>query len=168
MVNQLNLAIEIATAAHGGQKYSDTEPYTVHLAAVAAVLLELKCRDDEMQAAAWLHDVLEDTEETPVTLLTKGVCVRVLALVDAVTNRPGRNRADRHVKTYSRMRYIPDAVLLKLADRIANVRASHINRRDLLKMYRREQNGFISALWMKEHGDAWKLLQAALYPTGLP
>lgn len=37
-------------------------PYTHHLQAVAAVLAEFGLDDDVMQAAAWGHDIIEDTD----------------------------------------------------------------------------------------------------------
>lgn len=54
--------IEFAKYAHSGQvrKYTG-EPYIVHCAEVAALTASAKNSTNEMVAAAWLHDVVEDT-----------------------------------------------------------------------------------------------------------
>jgi (p)ppGpp synthase/HD superfamily hydrolase len=142
-------AESIATQAHANQKYG-TGPYTDHLEAVVNVLKEFGHHSEELLGAAWLHDVLEDTDCTPWMILSGGIPLYVLALVDAVTDRPGKNRAERHALTYPRIARIPDAVTLKLADRLANVRASAECRPDLLKMYAREQPEFIAAMPFRE------------------
>lgn len=140
-------ARDIALAAHGNQMYGSDQPYSVHLQSVVDVLKELgHGSNTELLCAAWLHDVLEDTTESPASLLESGVTPYVLALVDAVTNEPGKNRAERHAATYPRITRMPEAVTLKIADRIANIRASIESRPDLLKMYIREHKGFFNAL----------------------
>ena len=102
--------------------------------------------NEEMRAAAWLHDILEDTGCGVIDMHAAGIPAYVLALVDAVTDRSGANRKERHALTYPRIARIPDAVTLKLADRIANVRASIARRPDLLKMYQREHEEFMRGL----------------------
>lgn len=57
-------AIEFAAAAHRGQYRKGTRlPYIMHPLNAARCLLEAGC-EDELVAAAILHDVLEDTETT--------------------------------------------------------------------------------------------------------
>ena len=50
-----------AIKAHGEQRYGDLL-YAAHLAAVEEVLLRFGFRDEALLNAAWLHDVVEDTE----------------------------------------------------------------------------------------------------------
>lgn len=58
-------AIALAKKAHAGQTRKFTgEPYIVHPARVAMAVSLLGYADEEMVAAAWLHDVLEDTTTT--------------------------------------------------------------------------------------------------------
>lgn len=128
---------------HGEQKYGD-KPYYVHLASVVEELGRMEVQDEEVRAAAWLHDVLEDTACTPEDLYRASMTPYTIALVDAVTDRPGKNRDARHVLTYPRIARMPDAVTLKLADRIANVRASLHTR--YAPMYLREHVDFRDAL----------------------
>ncbi len=58
-------AMQFAIAAHGSQvrKYTG-EPYWKHAAEVAGILSSAAGVTPEMLAAAWLHDVIEDTETT--------------------------------------------------------------------------------------------------------
>ncbi len=67
-------------------------------------------------------------------------------LVYAVTTEDGQNRAERNKKTYPKIRSTPNAVQLKLADRIANVEASLSNNPKKLKMYKEEYSEFQLAL----------------------
>lgn len=94
------------------------------------------------QAAAWLHDIVEDT---PVKLkeIEEQFGSLVAALVEAVTNEPGANRKIRHALTYPKTRAMPLAVYLKLCDRISNVRAGGA----LRQMYRKEHEDFRRALY---------------------
>ena len=66
MSDLIQRAQHFATSAHQRighrRKYSD-QPYQVHLEAVARLVASVT-DDPEMIAAAWLHDVVEDTPAT--------------------------------------------------------------------------------------------------------
>ncbi len=82
MSNLPELARQIATAAHVGQFRRDgATPYIEHPQAVARRV----AGDDRAEAVAWLHDVLEDTAETPQSLADKGIPADVIASVEALT-----------------------------------------------------------------------------------
>ncbi|RPD93460.1 HD domain-containing protein [Candidatus Pantoea deserta] len=89
-----------ATLHHenAGQKRKFTgEPYIVHPAAVVA-LLESINPTEEMRAAAWLHDIVEDTDVTLREIeLRFGSLVGqyVEMLTDVRTRRTGGERIDR-------------------------------------------------------------------------
>ena len=121
----MDRARAFATRAHRRidhrRKYTQ-QPYEVHLAAVARTVTELT-GDPEMIAAAWLHDVVEDT---PVTLaeVEESFGAAVARLVEELTDvsRPGdgsrarRKAVDReHLAQAS-----PRAKTVKLADLIDN------------------------------------------------
>ena len=156
-------AIEFAERAHGLQKYGDL-PYTEHLHDVFSTLLEFGWYDDDdLLAAAYLHDVLEDTSTT-VAELEAQFGMPVAALVEMVTNEPGRNRAERHAKTYPKIRGA-ETIALKLADRISNARCAAKNRPDLLLMYRAEYPEFQVALRHQStnaHAGMWAALDDLL------
>ena len=144
-----------AEGAHGDQKYGK-KPYVTHLAAVRAVLGEFGFKDENLRVASWLHDVLEDTKITPAQLeLAFGSTVT--HLVWAVTGI-GKNRKERTENAYDKMTDYPRAIPLKLADRIANGRASVKDNPSLLAMYRKEYAGFRAKLYRlseEEEAPMW-------------
>lgn len=83
------LAEKIAREAHKGQFRNDGEtPYIKHPERVAQAL-DRYGADEWVVAAAWLHDVLEDTEETEESLWAKGIPYEVVGLVRLVTRNAG-------------------------------------------------------------------------------
>lgn len=144
--------------AEGGQVYNVGQPYAAHLLAVEEVLLRHGFTDPQnpihqtLRLAALMHDLMEDT---PVRIETIRVLygVDVARLVDAVSNRPGPNRAARHAECYPRIRATPWATPLKLADRIVNWGVSQMDSTPQLGMYQREWPNFRAALWNPEGVD---------------
>jgi (p)ppGpp synthase/HD superfamily hydrolase len=111
-----------ATAAHEaiGQKRKYTfEPYIVHPAAVVSLLRKhVPETTDEMFAAAWLHDVIEDTKiEMPTIRREFGSKVADLVYWLTDEKPPGMNRKERKAKTLERFKVAPvEAKTIKLAD----------------------------------------------------
>lgn len=172
---KLELAFGMADRYHEGQTYGNNMPYTVHLEQVYFVLQRFGyhpfARDDdeehsklssELLIAAILHDIVEDTEMTLKEL--KGLFgKRVASLVNGVTNEEGRNRKERHRKTYPKTKRIPGAIILKLADRIANIEACLATGDGRINMYRKEWEDFREALYVEgEHERMWKYIEKLL------
>lgn len=137
-------------------------PYTHHLAAVEAVLRSYGETRLVMRTAAWLHDVVEDTDVS-VRDIEEGFGEEVARLVAAVTSERGENRKVRNALTYPKIRAAgPDAIRLKLADRIANVSYGLENGR--ADMYRKEHADFKHALFVHADGneDMWRRLDEML------
>lgn len=165
---KLKLAQEIVTQRHcweGKQRYQSL-PYTHHLETVANKVAFYATAEglpaDEIQdliLAGWLHDTVEDTN-TKLKEIEELFGPRVAALVGAVTNEPGVNRAARHALTYPKIRAEPGAVLLKLCDRLANVCAGGGMRRT----YQREHDDFKRGLHTPGQYDTlWELLDTELW-----
>lgn len=150
-------AAEYARAKHAGQTYGPDKPYSYHLERAAGIAA-CSLRSDAATAAAWLHDVLENTDAT-LEELERLFGYEVRAIVEAVTDSPGKNRRERHALTYPRTRALPLAVGVKLCDRIANVEACREDNPGLLKMYRDEQAEFRAALYRE---GEWKMLWGRL------
>jgi (p)ppGpp synthase/HD superfamily hydrolase len=134
----LDSAEAFAREAHRDQQYGD-KPYTYHLEAVVAEAERFGLPGNVI-AAAWLHDVLEDTD-TEWRVLKYYFNGIVADLVNAVTDRPGENRKERVAKTLPWTRkHGAWAIALKLCDRIANVKAciAGIGNHKLLKTYKKE------------------------------
>lgn len=122
MVTKIKLAAIIAEEAHKGQlrKYTK-EPYFNHCIAVAARVAEIT-DDEDMIAAAYLHDTVEDTEMTIAEigkLFGKRVAELVYDLTDHFTpeNYPNFNRKKRKNLEAKRLGTISeDAKKIKLCD----------------------------------------------------
>lgn len=117
-----------ATRAHAeaGQrrKYTD-EPYIVHPAAVAELVRSV-CPEDELLAAAWLHDTVEDTDTT-LGDIEAHFGVRVAQLVGMLTDSAQPQAKNRAARKLAHFRHTaaasPEAQTIKLADIIDNTRA---------------------------------------------
>ena len=148
-----------AAVKHAGQAYGSGLPYTHHLAAVEQVLRRFNIADENLLIAAWLHDVVEDTE-TKLKEVEEMFGPEVARLVHAVTNEDGPNRKTRHALTYPKIREAGEnAIRLKLADRIANVESGG----NLVGMYKKEHEDFKRALYTANQAeDMWEHLNALL------
>jgi (p)ppGpp synthase/HD superfamily hydrolase len=120
------LAEQIARQAHDGVTDDAGRPYIEHPTRVAARLT-----DPELRAAAWLHDVVEDTDWTADRLLEAGVPHRVVDAVIAVTRHPGQEDD----VYYAQVAASSDGTAVKQADIADN---TDPNRLALLKPARRE------------------------------
>jgi (p)ppGpp synthase/HD superfamily hydrolase len=100
-----------AVEAHGGQKYGDM-PYIVHLAHVEEVLTRFGVKNETFIAAAWLHDVVEDTSVT-VEEIQAMFGEEVADIIARVTSEPGVNRKERNAKTYPKIAANFMATILK-------------------------------------------------------
>lgn len=140
-VDPIYRAKRYAVRAHGDQKYGDEFPYVLHLQAVESVLLRFGIFDEDLRMAAWLHDVLEDTDSEYEDLVT--FFGREVADIVAILTEPkGGNRKWRHAQTYPRIAQNYKAIIVKVADRIANVEAGGKK----VDMYRKEHGDFKAAL----------------------
>lgn len=146
----------LATTKHvldNRQLYGDLLPYTHHLDAVDRVLQRFGWDDAAIRAAAWLHDIVEDTRDKPNEIRVRSIKElfgkEVAELVDAVTTEPGPNRKMRNAATYPKIRRAGvRAVCLKLADRIANIEYGG----DAIEMYRKEHDDFRHGIFLPLEG----------------
>ena len=119
-------AAEYAARRHMGmmRKGRGNEPYINHLAEVANLLaIATGGRDAELIAAGWLHDVIEDTPTTQEELAQK-FGDRVADLVAEVTDDMRLlKETRRQLQIMDTPAKSPGAKLIKIADKISNVRA---------------------------------------------
>lgn len=110
-MSQVAIAKAIAIAAHKGQSDKAGVEYITHPERVAAYVAE-SGGDTLAVAAAWLHDVLEDSTVESSDLRAAGVEYDVIATVERVT-RAGHAHDDHY---YARIRGSERATQVKLAD----------------------------------------------------
>lgn len=109
-------AIKLGSTAHKDDKWGEL-PYTVHLALVASEIRSIAPEYPLLEAAAWLHDVIEDhpefTEQVQREFPEIYPIVRMVSRVDG--------------ETYSEFiqrildSYEDDSIMLKLADMRVNL-----------------------------------------------
>lgn len=142
------IAAKLADFHHKDQLYGGY-PYYKHLNDVRVILSEFDFGDNEVLiCAAYLHDILEDTKATIEDLRAVGITDEIIDVVMAVTDEPGENREKRKTKTYLKIAQSRRATIVKLADRIANIRFGILNNnKDKFEMYKKEYLKFRLALY---------------------
>jgi (p)ppGpp synthase/HD superfamily hydrolase len=169
---QLNDARAFAVQAHAEQKYGE-HPYSYHLDAVALLATPYGA---EAIAVAYLHDTVEDTD-TLLTEVETRFGAKVASCVALLTDEPGANRKERKARTYAKLAQVhgPNelALIVKVADRLANVRACLQDRKEgLWRVYQSEhpafrgaayRNGLCEPLWV----ELDRLVAEGAFDTGL-
>ncbi|WP_430647400.1 hypothetical protein [Agromyces sp. GXS1127] len=129
-VAQVALAKGIAFAAHRGQLDKSGTPYIDHPGRIAERFDPVA--DPIAAAAAWLHDVLEDTPLTSRELFEAGILLEIVGVVELLTRRP-EVTPDEY---YARIRRHPVALRVKLADIDDNTAPWRLRRLDFAKQQR--------------------------------
>lgn len=164
-------ARDVATVAHEGQtrKYTG-RPYVEHCREVAYLCLKHGL-PDEVIAAAWLHDTLEDTDVELIDLVRvfpADVVANVVYMTDAATEG---NRATRKAAECARLATgSPDQQSLKLADLIDNTSSIVEHDPKFAKTYLVEKRALLDALTDAKPSirtEAETVWQAAMDRLGL-
>ncbi len=142
-VSSVYRAYLFGAEAHEGQRRLSGEPYITHPIAVARILAELRL-DHQSLIAAILHDVIEDTE-TVKDQITARFGEDVAELVDGVsklTHIHFESRAEAQAENFRKMMLamVRDirVILIKLADRLHNMRTLGVMRPDKRRRIARE------------------------------
>ncbi len=128
-------AYQYAKNYHGGQCRRSGEPYIIHPLNVAYILADMGL-DDATLCAALLHDVVEDTQVTNADI-RKEFGIEIAEMVQGVT-KLGRMQfasiEEQQVEDYRKMFLAMGkdirVILIKLADRLHNMRTLKYLKRD--------------------------------------
>lgn len=165
-MNTNTQARDFAILHHGDQEYGD-QPYSVHLDAVANIA---RTYGNDASTIAYLHDVVEDTELT-LDDITKNFGLFISQCVAILTDEPGANRRERKIKTYQKMAQVNEALTLalivKAADRLANLRAcQQQNNKAMLATYREEHPAFKQAAYRQNLCEPlWQEMETLINPS---
>ncbi len=142
-VKAVYLAYLFGAEAHEGQRRLSGEPYIYHPLAVARILAEMRL-DHQTIAAAILHDVIEDTPTAKEQLVTQ-FGEEIAELVDGVsklTHIEFETKAEAQAENFRKMMLamVQDirVILIKLADRLHNMRTLGVMRPDKKRRIARE------------------------------
>ena len=125
-IDRLRDAFEFAREAHSPQRRKSGEPYIIHPVNVARIVAEELELGADPVIAAFLHDVVEDTHYT-IDDIRERFGDEVAFLVGVVT----KEKKDKYVQSkqidnfrqiLASMQYDVRALLIKLADRLHNMR----------------------------------------------
>jgi (p)ppGpp synthase/HD superfamily hydrolase len=132
-----------ATIAHGDQmRKGEKDSYIIHPTRVVKMLQSIGVKDQEVLAAAWLHDVLEDTNEK-----IDDFSPRIQKIVGELTKSGDKNSYLQDFSNKSK-----DAILIKLADRYDNLK---------------EGKQTMGESWLKKYLISTKILLDAAEKSGI-
>lgn len=123
---RIRAAFDLAREAHAPQKRKTGEPYILHPIAVATIAAEELMLGANPVIASFLHDVVEDTSYT-IDDIRERFGDDVAFLVRVVTKKPTHDyelskQLDNYRQLLNSMQYDIRAILVKLADRLHNMR----------------------------------------------
>ena len=125
-IARLRSAFEFAREAHRPQRRKSGEPYIIHPVCVARIVAEELELGADPVIAAFLHDVVEDTEYS-IDDIRERFGDDVAFLVGVVTKEKKdkyvqSKQVDNYRQILASMQYDVRALLIKLADRLHNMR----------------------------------------------
>ena len=174
-INQVYDAFLFSAEAHDGQRRLTGEPYITHPIAAAYILAEMRM-DYQTIMAAILHDVIEDTP-TAKKQLENMFGSDVSELVDGVTKLTQidfKNQAEAQAENFRKMvlamAHDIRVILIKLADRLHNMRTIGVMRPEKKRRVARETLEIYAPIAQRLGINSMRLeledlAFAAMYPT---
>ena len=132
---QLRTAFEIAAEAHKTMRRKSGEPYILHPLAVAMICVEEIGLGVRSSICALLHDTVEDTDIT-LEMVTREFGPEIAKIVDGLTkisnvlDANSSQQAENFKKILLTLTDDPRVILIKLADRLHNMRTLESMKRE--------------------------------------
>lgn len=145
----------------------DGKPYDTHLKMVvdtAKKFIHLipAEQQENVLAACWVHDVIEDCRQT-YNDVKNATNIEVAELAYALTNEKGKTRKERaNEKYYAGIKQTPFATFIKVCDRIANYEYSKQQGSRMAEMYEKEMSGFVAKLYDAKYDELFNYLTCAV------
>lgn len=134
-IELITKAFNVASEMHKGQVRNSGEEYIVHPVEVCMILASLQM-DDETICAGLMHDVLEDTDY-PKDKMEEEFGEEIVVLVDGVTklkNLQYKTKEETQIESIRKMVLAMAndirVIIIKLADRLHNMRTLEYKKRD--------------------------------------
>lgn len=156
-LEQTLIALATARKLHNGQHRKDGAPYIIHPLKVCSTLISYGIDDDDILAAALLHDVLEDCQDK-LPLGSKQLETEymlhheVVEIVRVLSKESGLSQHELAVY-FNRIKSNPKALLIKLSDRLHNSATLYNFSLAKMREYINETKNFI--LPMASYGKAY-------------
>lgn len=142
--------------------------YSYHLNMVCDVAEQFIHLVDEDQrenvyCGCWVHDIIKNTRETYNDVL-RNTNKTIANLAYALTNEKGKTRSERaSCKYYKEMDDVPNAVFIKMCDRIANIIHSKKEGSKMFDKYKKEHFDFILKTYRPELIEMINYMQELVY-----
>lgn len=166
-------ALGLALTTHANHKYNEY-PFSFHLFSVANKVSGLcnkynlsQEKETILYCACLLHDILEDSDTHYSDIVRmvgepNEITIAIADIVYNVTDELGKNRQERHDKTFPKIK--PDILsrITKLSDRNCNYLHNFITKYKLIGMYAKEHDHFVKELY-KDPSDLPTLIIGSEY-----
>lgn len=164
-------AAEYAILCHEQTNHTyDGWPYSLHLESVYEYALKYRHlipKEDinDVLAACWCHDTIEDTRQT-YNDVKKVTNTAVADIVYAVTNNKGKTRTERADATYyNEIKLQPYATFVKLCDRLANIEYSKRKESRMFEVYKNEHHHFVLMTYDIKYDEMFAEMESLLNLT---
>jgi guanosine-3',5'-bis(diphosphate) 3'-pyrophosphohydrolase len=151
-------AMVFALKAHKGQVRKGTGlPYFVHPMEVLSQIGDWGINDEEIWAAAILHDVMEENHKVTKAMLSDNFSPKVVSLVEELTFIPPREITQSNIKAL-KQQYLDgfgsksvSALIIKIADRCVNTCDFFTSSPDYAPKYWRKAEGLFEVMSNRRH-----------------
>ena len=133
-------------------------PYIVHPEAVYNILRSLGVYDDTLLKSAWLHDVIEDTSAT-FEIIKDKFGIDVANLINEVSSDDEIKEKKKYLLA-KMLKMSDEALTLKLADRLDNVKCSLLCSPEFISKYHNETFYIMDRLKRNLNGVHLKLISS--------